>query len=70
MLKRLLAATLALTACLVATPAGTATVLAEPELEVATTSTFTIDPEAGVVRVAVEVAVTNNVPDRTEGDII
>ena len=70
MLRRLLTATLVLTGCLVATPVGTTTVQADAELEVATTSTYTIDPAAGVVRVAVEVAVTNVVPDRTEGDII
>jgi hypothetical protein len=70
MLRRLLTATLVLTGCLVATPVGTTAVQADAELEVATTSTYTIDPAAGVVRVAVEVAVTNVVPDRTEGDII
>lgn len=63
-------ASLALASCLVVCPTGTSPVLADGDLEESSTSTYTIDPDAGVVRVAVEVAVTNVVPDRTEGDTI
>lgn len=55
---------------MIAAPAATATVHADADLEESTTSTYTIDPAAGVVRVSVEVAVTNRVPDRTEGNTI
>ena len=62
-------ASFALACCMVALPTGI-TVLADGDLEESSTSTYTIDPAAGVVRVVVEVAVTNVVPDRTEGDTI
>lgn len=69
-LRRLLAATLVVTGWSIAAPVGTAPVRADSGLDESSTTTYTIDPTAGVVRVSVEVSVTNRVPDRTEGNTI
>jgi hypothetical protein len=69
-LWKLALASFAFSSCLVACPAGISTVLADGDLEESSTTTFTLDPAAGVVHVVVEVAVTNVVPDRTEGDTV
>lgn len=62
-MRRFLAVTLVATACVVVTPTSLPRVHADGELEVATTTTFTIDPVAAVVHVVVEAAVTNLVAD-------
>ncbi len=69
-LGRRLAATLVATVCMVTAPVGDAVVLADGDLDESSTSTYTIDPIGGVVRVSVEMTVTNLAPDRTEGNTI
>ncbi len=66
-MRRLLAATLVATACVFVAPISTDVARADADLGVATTTTYTIDAASGVVRVAVDVAVTNLVADRFDG---
>ena len=53
-----------------AAPSVPAAPLQEDGLETRTTSTYVVDPEAGAIRVTVEVSVTNQIPNRTRGGII
>ena len=46
------------------------TVLADQGLDVTSTTTYAIDPTAGVVHVAAEMTFTNTVPNKRDGNII
>lgn len=51
-------------------PAAARPVAAAEELRVAAATTYVLDPDAGVVRVAIDVTVTNLKPDRVQGNLV